>query len=1435
METILWSSAENMDQLMSKEFRDKECILIENVIHTKLDYIPLAVKYLTIRSCNLLSLKGIHLPNLQYLDVSHNPLYSLREISTNKLVTLIISNTSVADIAPVAIIKTLKYFRAENCFIVNFLPLIQHINFTVQWLSAQFVPDLKHFQMILNPKEDKNEAEKIMSALFEFKNESDYMVKMILRYENIVENGELKVENDEEITNFRFTDYINAFKAIFDKCCNIVFENTPKKLKELSITNSHLTSVEGVQNMTELELVNFNFNDLILIEPIKALTKLKQVFVDGNMLHDLKVIKNLPNFAYNAIQKQRIAAMDDYKKILKNQFSEIKAKELMEICKNNQKFDEEFVYDTKMISQLKPHVQGKNLKIINNQDLNSIQFIDQLNIDELNIQNCQNVTCQRIPKFISKLIINNCQLTTEKLAGIEQIKQIASLDLGLNALTDNSLNIIAEMKTLVELNLSLNRLENVEKLKQLTLLKQLDLNQNRIKDIPCLNQLINLQNFDGSYNNLSQLSLQNMNQLKVLNLSNNQIYQIDGLQNLANLAYLNLSYNQIDSLEFCKDLRHLIDIRVHGNRIKDYSPILTHTNYQLIWQEQIQQNIHEIDNTDLTPKESTDIQQNLILKVSQKTEQIMSYDNQDIVNKKIEYVNCKLNIQKDNQNLDNILFYMTQYNYVFKSVNTYILEYLIKLNLSSQRIRYISLLQELVHLTHLNLSNNNIYNINSLKHLIKLQYLNLNNNRIIICAPLKHVCNVTDLRINKNLINDLETVTKMKYFKYSWIQNYSHHHELTVYDYQQYLDNSSIILPQTMMDALNEQRSTTSDIIHDAFMCHHYKNKIYDKKLVIQNQQKLSSIAFIDKLDVQELTVIECDNLTFQRVSFKITNLKINKCKLYHLNGIENMKQLSYLNLNNNRLLIIEQISKLNNLKSFQADFNLIQDFQFKPECAYYQNKPQKIDYENYIQATKYKLSVQQLIANLREKANKTDQLLQDLSKYEQQLLNKFKTQVQNGRLLIQFDNDIKFLKFLDQILVTQVQIRYCSNIQFSRAPYKVTSLTINYCGLIHLTGISGWLSLIELNLANNKLGDISELGKLKQITKLDLSFNGLLHVHDLQFLDQLIQLNLNNNQLSNLSGLAGCKQLVELSLSHNNLEDISELSALTKLLSVDLSHNRLGKIDDLVQLTQLISLNLNYNKLLFIQPISALTSLKVFSADYNYISDFNKLSLMPNFKQSFVYFQNSAQPSDYNYYLRFNPSMSLQSLLSEIALNKQANEHIINEYEKRMTVKYRPVVGAEGPGTLYISNDPDLKDFAFTDQFNLTNYLIIQNCPNIQFKRTPVKIKRLRICKCDLKSVSGIEKMNQLTYLSLYLNELSSVKWIKNLNQLQILDLQNNNIVNIEGLRALTGLQTLQLQNNKIQSFEAIQGHPNRKSGKYQLEMQTIPTLQEIAEQERE
>ncbi|CAL6051034.1 Leucine-rich_repeat domain superfamily [Hexamita inflata] len=271
METILWSSAENMDQLMSKEFRGKECILIENVIHTKLDYVPLAVKYLTIRSCNLLSLKGMHLPNLEYLDVSNNPLYSLCEISTTKLVTLIISNTSVADIAPVAAIKTLKHFRAENCFIVNFLPLIQHFNFTVQWLSAQFVPDQKHFQMLLNPKEDENEAEKIMSALLEFKNESDYTVKMILRYANVVENGELKVENDEEITNFRFTDYINAFKAMFDKCCNIGFENTPKKLKELSITNSHLTSVEGVQNMTELELVNFNSNDLLQLWEVELL------------------------------------------------------------------------------------------------------------------------------------------------------------------------------------------------------------------------------------------------------------------------------------------------------------------------------------------------------------------------------------------------------------------------------------------------------------------------------------------------------------------------------------------------------------------------------------------------------------------------------------------------------------------------------------------------------------------------------------------------------------------------------------------------------------------------------------------------------------------------------------------------------------------------------------------------------------------------------------------------------------------------------------------------------------------------------------------------------------------------------------------------------------------------------------------------------------
>ncbi|CAL6070118.1 leucine-rich_repeat domain-containing protein [Hexamita inflata] len=421
------------------------------------------VKYLTIRDCNLLSLKELkNITSLEYLDISCNSVFSLKEVEVHKkLITLIIQNTMILDVSQVSELPCLQEFNAENCLIVNTRPLIDHPNFVPKWISLQQEPDSEQIQIYLDSYGNNDQNEKIKALLAQ---PPDYQTQMIQRYAPMVQNRQLSIENDQDITEFSFTDMIQAEDVQFNSCPNISFNITPKKLKKLTITNSNLTSIEGVQKIATLEYLNVSNNLLMFIEPIQTLIYLKQVFVDGNMIHDLRVIQNLPNFAWNPVKMQKEPTKEDYMIVLKEQYTESRTLELKKMFQSNRELDTQFF----CMTHFKNLVQGKTLKITNNQEIDNIQFVDYFDIEELRIQNCYNIYFTKYPTKITKLTMNNCKLTTAKIQGLEQMEQLTDLNLGLNALTDDSLETIGYLKNLTNLNLSLNRFNNTSMHRYLT-------------------------------------------------------------------------------------------------------------------------------------------------------------------------------------------------------------------------------------------------------------------------------------------------------------------------------------------------------------------------------------------------------------------------------------------------------------------------------------------------------------------------------------------------------------------------------------------------------------------------------------------------------------------------------------------------------------------------------------------------------------------------------------------------------------------------------------------------------------------------------------------------------------------------------------------------------------------------------------------------------
>ena len=129
-------------------------------------------------------------------------------------------------------------------------------------------------------------------------------------------------------------------------------------------------------------------------------------------------------------------------------------------------------------------------------------------------------------------------------------------------------------KKLEKVSLLDNEIEDISPLQDLVNLKHLNLGANSIKDISALKGLKKLEYLYIWNNNITDISpLQDLTELKELSLLNNKITDISPLQNLTGLEKLLLSQNRIEDLTPIAGLTKLSEVSVVGNPVKDYSPL----------------------------------------------------------------------------------------------------------------------------------------------------------------------------------------------------------------------------------------------------------------------------------------------------------------------------------------------------------------------------------------------------------------------------------------------------------------------------------------------------------------------------------------------------------------------------------------------------------------------------------------------------------------------------------------------------------------------------------------------------------------------------------------------------------------------------------------------------------------------------------------------
>ncbi|CAL6004811.1 Conserved_hypothetical protein [Hexamita inflata] len=1361
--------------LQNEEILKYVNVSILNIYFKKLDFIPVHIQILRINNCQLQSLKNLcNLVCLRYLDISFNLVNDISEILVHQnLEYLDFSSNSVIVINSVAQLRNLKTLHLANNKIINFEPLIHHENFDQAWLQPQFIPLKEDFTKMLTPGSTDEKVAQFMQNESLKREQSEYLFKMIKKLSVSVQNGFLTVENEPELTDFAFSDSFHIHSLTINQCINLKFLNAPKRIKHLKINNSQLCDINWVAQMTQLESIDLSGNNIVKCEPLSKL-QLKAVNLSNNKIIDLKHIQEFIKFQNTIVSQQTKPNTEDFQKYLGQSGTEAQIQQLVAEMEENQLSNEQITHDTYNIQKYKDSVVDGILQINNDQNLTSIEFtelIGQKKVTELIIINCNNLKLDRCPKAknsaVTKLTINCCGLND--LTGLQVMTQLTQLNLSLNKISN--LSILASLVNLTSLDLGQNNIANISVLSNFKQLRALDLSENLLEDISSLRDLVQMEELDLSYGKLKSISdLVAMVNLKYLNISFNEICSIDSLAKMLNITYLNISRNKIISINVCEKFTKLFDLRTGDSFIQDFEPIakLKYVNKNWIRKQNIptendfmnafncnSYEVKKLVEKNKKLKEISDIKFLLIKKYENKVQnnkliinnetQLSNLQFTDVLHlQELEASGCKT-INFDEDQIPKHLLKLKLNKCTFTNANAginmitgiYQMEQLVELDLAFNFIRDITEIGNLTNLRKLFLQNNEISRIYAIGNLKQLNILQLQNNKIIFSAPLKELKVEPQLHLDNNLVID-------NYL----LKNQS---KPQLIDYQNFLGPNST-------DAMVKELEKTID--YNIHMFYKYNKTVQNSTLNIQNNNDLNDFGFTQKLNVQTLIIKDCKNVslirTFEnlktsdnalvnypeveiiKVPKQLVSLSIINSKLTNTTGLEQMIQLQKIELINNPVSSIKPILGLRNVISLTINGSKL---------------------TNIVGLEQMK---QLQYLNLKDNCILVIMQIQALVNLNQVLIeNNF---IQDLEYLTQLPNYT--FGWINQTQRVPTQTEFQNFINDTNSEMNVVQLQSQLAPTILKTD----------QLLNGKQDQDQRTKYYPQIKNKILTITGDSQIQDFKFVEQLDVVNLQLNNCAN----------VKLNRTPSNI------------LSLTINNTKLANLIGLEQMKQLQYIDIRDNCIVSIEPIKYLVNLKQILIDNNFIQDMEHVTVLPNYNSDWIYYQRVPTDLDIkNYLTDIHSNTSLQVFKIELALKKKKTDELIKlypaKYDAEMIAKYQNQVQPQYPdGKSYgpflrIQSDPNVRDLKFVESLNVTD-LLLNGCNNAHLLRVPTNMQSLVHRDSDLKSVKGVERITELEYLDLQMNQLVNVNGIRELEKLTHLYINSNKITDLSPVEYLKG-----------------------------------------------
>ncbi|MEN8214857.1 MAG: leucine-rich repeat domain-containing protein [Pseudomonadota bacterium] len=319
-------------------------------------------------------------------------------------------------------------------------------------------------------------------------------------------------------------------------------------LQELYCSYNEIMDLKPLRALTSLQTLDCRYNEICDLEPLRALTSLQELYCWGNKISDLEPLGALMSLQALDCSYNKISDLEPLGALTSLQTLD---------CSYNEISDFE---PLRALTSLRTLIDGNNP-----------------------------VSKTEIDKF-KKAVVEE-QIPPEQSICVDKNKWWSHLDENWKMVFKNAVGIDVDptdsdfdkIFNLQALDCSLNKISDLEPLRALTCLQTLVCRFNKISDLEPLRALTRLQKLDCSLNKISDLEpLGALRSLQALYCSSNQISVLEPLGALTSLQILVCRFNKISDLERLGALTSLQTLDCRFNKISDLEPLRALTSLQTL-------------------------------------------------------------------------------------------------------------------------------------------------------------------------------------------------------------------------------------------------------------------------------------------------------------------------------------------------------------------------------------------------------------------------------------------------------------------------------------------------------------------------------------------------------------------------------------------------------------------------------------------------------------------------------------------------------------------------------------------------------------------------------------------------------------------------------------------------------------------------------------